>query len=482
MLNRRSMILAENDSNLQSPTSNFQLPTSNLQSPTSNLQCVILAAGQGTRMKSARPKVLHEIAGQPMVRYAIEAARTISARRPIVVIGHGADQVQQAIGASVRYARQAPQWGTGHAALCAREQIDPASELVVVLYGDTPFISAETLRRLIDAHTQAAAAVSLVTFRPNDPALYGRILRDAQHRIVDIVEYKEATPDQRALREVNSGIFCYDTAWLLSHLDQLQPRPGHGELYLTDLVGLAAREEARVASAECDEAEVLGINDRVQLAQAERLMRERINTRHMLNGVTLIDPATTYIEAHVTIGPDTMLYPNTHLYGQTTIGREGQIGPNTIIRDSIIGHACQIVASLVEGAVLEDHVDMGPFSHLRQGAYLSEGVHIGNFAEVKDSRLGPGTKQGHFSYLGNATIGAEVNIGAGTITCNYDGEKKHNTEIGAGTFIGSDTLLVAPVKIGQRAKTGAGSVVTRDVADGELVYGVPARPKGRRGK
>ncbi|HZY40820.1 MAG TPA: bifunctional UDP-N-acetylglucosamine diphosphorylase/glucosamine-1-phosphate N-acetyltransferase GlmU, partial [Anaerolineae bacterium] len=316
-------------------------------------------------------------------------------------------------------------------------------------------------------------------FRPIDPALYGRIIRDDQHRIIDIVEYKEATPDQRAIREVNSGIFCYQTEWLLSHLDQLQPRPGHGELYLTDLVSLAAREGSIVASAECDEAEVLGINDRAQLAQAEKLMRDQINTRHMLNGVTLIDPATTYIEASVTIGPDTIIHPNTHLYGQTTIGRECTIGPNTIIHDSTIGNDCEIVASMVDGATLEDHIDMGPFSHMRKGAYLSEGVHIGNFAEVKDSRLGPGTKQGHFSYLGNATIGAEVNIGAGTITCNYDGEKKHNTEIGAGTFIGSDTLLVAPVKIGQHAKTGAGSVVTHDVADGELVYGVPARPKVR---
>ena len=441
------------------------------------VQCVILAAGQGTRMKSARPKVLHEIAGQPMVRYAIEVANSIGSLRPIVVIGHGADDVKQTIGESVDYALQSPQLGTGHAVLCARDQIDPASELVVVLYGDTPLITADTLRRLIAAHVQSAAAVSLITFQPADPALYGRIIRDDQQRIVDIVEYKEATPEQRAIREVNSGIFCYQTDWLLAHLDRLTPRPGHGELYLTDLVNIAAQEGAVVANADCDENEVLGINDRAQLAQAERLMRERINTRHMLNGVTLIDPATTYIAASVVIGADTLIYPNTHLHGKTAIGCECTIGPNTIIHDSTIGNECKIVASMVEGAVLEDHVDMGPFSHMRKGAYLSEGVHIGNFAEVKDSRLGPGTKQGHFSYLGNADIGADVNIGAGTITCNYDGKKKHKTEIGEGTFIGSDTMLVAPVKIGAHAKTGAGSVVTHDVADDELVYGVPARPK-----
>jgi bifunctional UDP-N-acetylglucosamine pyrophosphorylase/glucosamine-1-phosphate N-acetyltransferase len=441
------------------------------------VQCVILAAGQGTRMKSARPKVLHEIAGQPMVRYAIEVAATIGSLRPIVVVGHGADDVRHAIGESVSYALQSPQLGTGHAVLCAREQIDPDSDLVVVLYGDTPLITAAALQRLIAAHVQSDAAVSLITFRPLDPALYGRIIRDNRQRIVDIVEYKEATPEQRTIGEVNSGIFCYKTDWLLSHLDQLQPRPGHGELYLTDLVSLAAREGAVVAHADCEETEVLGINDRGQLAQAEKLMRDRINLRHMLNGVTLLDPATTYIEARVVIGADSIVYPNTHLYGTTAIGRACTIGPNTIIHDSTIGNACEIVASMVEGATLEDHVDIGPFSHMRKGAYLSKGVHIGNFAEVKDSRLGPGTKQGHFSYLGNAAIGADVNIGAGTITCNYDGEKKHQTEIGAGTFIGSDTMLVAPVKIGKHARTGAGSVVTRDVADGELVYGVPARPK-----
>lgn len=449
----------------------------NEQVTMNNVQCVILAAGQGTRMKSKRPKVLHQIAGQPMVRYPIEVANSIGSLRPIVVVGHGAEDVKQVIGESVSYALQSPQLGTGHAVLCARERIDPASDLVVVLYGDTPLITADTLRRLIAAHIQADAVASLITFRPSDPALYGRIIRDDQQHIIDIVEYKEATPEQRTIGEVNSGFFCYKTTWLLSHLDQLQPRPGHGELYLTDLVNIAAREGAIVAHAECDETEVLGINDRAQLAQAEKLMRERINRRHMLNGVTLIDPATTYIEASVSIGADTIVFPNTHLHGNTSIGLDCTIGPNTIIHDSTIGDKCEIVASMVESAVLEDHVDMGPFSHMRKGAYLSEGVHIGNFAEVKDSRLGPGTKQGHFSYLGNADIGADVNIGAGTITCNYDGAKKHKTEIGEGTFIGSDTMLVAPVKIGAHAKTGAGSVVTHDVADGALVYGVPAKAK-----
>jgi len=441
------------------------------------VQCVILAAGQGTRMKSEKPKVLHEIVGKPMVYYAIEAANSIGSRRPVVVIGHGAEQVKNTIGDRVEYVLQSPQRGTGHALLQARAQIDPASETVLVLYGDTPFISADTLQRLLAAHRDAHAAVSLITFTPDDPALYGRIVRDTHGRVVYIVEYKEASPEQRAIREVNSGIFCYQTQWLLEHLDKLQPRPGHGEYYLTDLVSIAAIENATTATCSCDEVEVLGINDRVQLAAAERLMRDQINTRHMLNGVTLIDPAHTYIEASVTIGTDTVILPGSHVKGKTTIGRECAIGPNTLIEDSQIGDRVEIVASMIEGAFIEDDVDIGPFSHMRKGAHLGAGVHIGNFAEVKDSTLGAGTKQGHFSYLGNATIGANVNIGAGTITCNYDGQHKHPTTIGDNTFIGSDTMLVAPVNIGHDAKTGAGSVVTHDVADNELVYGVPAKVK-----
>ncbi len=441
------------------------------------VQCVILAAGQGTRMKSEKPKVLHQIVGKPMVQYAIDAANSIGSRRPIVVIGHGAEQVQNTIGDRVDTVLQAPQLGTGHALLHARAKIDPACETVLVLYGDTPFLSAETIQRLLDTHHAAQAVLSLITFTPDDPALYGRIVRDGNGRLLDIVEYKEATPEQRAIREVNSGIFCYQTPWLLDHLDKLQPRAGHGEYYLTDLVSIAAKENAITATCSCDEAEVLGINDRAQLAAAERLMREKINTRLMLGGVTLIDPANTYIEASVSIGPDTVVYPGSHIKGKTAIGRDCAIGPNAIVEDSQIGNHVEIVASLIEGAIVEDNVDVGPFSHLRQGAHLCAGVHLGNFAEVKDSTLGPGTKQGHFSYLGNATIGANVNIGAGTITCNYDGKHKHPTTIGDNTFIGSDTMLVAPVNIGHDAKTGAGSVVTHDVQDNELVYGVPAKPK-----
>lgn len=457
-------------------------PSSNRQLPNSNIQCIILAAGQGTRMKSTRPKVLHTLAGRAMIDYVIDAVSSISSRlRPIVVIGFGAEEVQRTIGDRVEYVRQTEQKGTGHAVLQASQKIDPRAETVLVVYGDTPFITAQTLKNLVNARTQASAKIALLSFQPIDPANnYGRIIRDEAGNITSIIEYKELTGQQRHIDEVNAGPVCYETQWLLDHLPRLQPQTGHGELYLTDLVGLAAKENETIATQPGAELEVMGINDRVELARAEDILRERINQHWMLQGVTLIDPARTYIEASVTIGIDTVILPNTSLEGRTSIGTDCVIGPNSIVRDSQIGNHCEITASMIESATLEDQVDVGPFSHMRKGAYLAYGVHVGNFAEVKNSKLGAGTKQGHFSYLGDATIGSNVNIGAGTITANFDGEKKLPTEIGDNTFIGVDTLIVAPIKIGKDAKTGAGSVVTHDVADDELVYGVPAKSQKKK--
>ena len=272
-------------------------------------------------------------------------------------------------------------------------------------------------------------------------------------------------------------MLCFKAGWLWSHLDRLQPQHGHGEYYLTDLVALAAAEHQIIATREASAEEVSGVDDRLRLAWAERLMRDRINEQLMLSGVTLIDPATTYVGAAAEIGPDTTLYPGTHLWGATRVGRGCRIGPNSIVRDSLIGDGCTVEASVVEGATLEDRVKVGPLAHLRKGAVLEHDVECGNFAEVKNSRLGAGSKQHHFSYIGDAALGRKVNVGAGTITCNFDGVSKHKTEIGADALIGSDTLLVAPVRVGAGAKTGAGSVVTHDVPDGALVYGVPARPR-----
>jgi bifunctional UDP-N-acetylglucosamine pyrophosphorylase/glucosamine-1-phosphate N-acetyltransferase len=440
-----------------------------------SLSIVILAAGQGTRMKSQLPKVLHPLAGRPMVKYVLDVATQLEPASLALVVGYGAQQLRQALGGEILYAEQLEQLGTGHAVLQARELLAGQAETVLVLYGDTPLITRPTLEAMLAHHTENRAAITLLTFRPGDPTGYGRILRDESERVTGIIEHKEATPEQREITEVNSGILCFRDAWLWPHLEGLQPK--HGEYYLTGLVELAVAEGEPVAAKAADSIEVMGLDDRVKLAKAEALMRQRINEGWMLAGVTLLDPALTYIEASVEIGQDTVIYPNTHLRGTTAIGRDCRIGPNTIICNSSVGSRCVIEASVVEEATVEDDVDIGPFSHLRKGAHLARGVHVGNFGEIKNSYLGPGTKMGHFSYLGDATLGANVNVGAGTITCNYDGEKKHPTTIEDNVFIGSDTMLVAPVKVGKGAKTGAGAVVTHDVPPGQLVYGVPAKAK-----
>ncbi len=443
-----------------------------------DLSVIILAAGQGTRMKSQLPKVLHPLAGRPMVQYVLDVATQLAPTILALVVGYGAQQLRQTLGDGILYVEQLEQLGTGHAVLQARELVAGQAETVLVLYGDTPLITRPTLEAMIAYHTEHQATITLLTFQPDDPTGYGRILRDGAGRVVAIVEQKEATPEQRRIREVNSGLFCFRDAWLWSHLDKLQTK--HGEYYLTDLVRLAVAEGEPVVAQAAEATEVMGLDNRVKLARAEALMRQRINEGWMLAGVTLLDPASTYIEASVEIGQDTVIYPNTHLRGATAIGRHCHLGPNTIIWDSIIGNRCLIEASVVEGATLEDDVHVGPFTHLRQGTYLAKGVYVGNFGEVKNSYLGPGTKMGHFSYLGDATLGANVNVGAGTITCNYDGQRKHPTLIEDEAFIGSDTMLVAPVKVGKGAKTGAGAVVTRDVPPGQVVYGVPAKAQEAR--
>ncbi|GBD10194.1 Bifunctional protein GlmU [Candidatus Thermoflexus japonica] len=292
------------------------------------------------------------------------------------------------------------------------------------------------------------------------------------------MEEAEASPEERRLPEVNVGVYVVREPWLWPALSRLQPSPAKGEIYLTDLVALAAAEGMRVETVALeDPEEALGINTRVQLAEAERILRRRINTQWMREGVTLLDPDRVYIEAGVRIGPDTVIYPDTYLEGETRIGRRCRIGPHTILRDAVLGDDCVVEASVVEGAVLADRVHVGPFAHLRPGTRLAEDVHVGNFAEIKNSVVGPRTRMHHFGYLGDATVGADVNIGAGTVTCNYDGVRKHPTIIEDEAFIGSDTMLVAPVRVGRKAKTGAGSVVTRDVPPETMVYGVPARPR-----
>jgi len=440
-----------------------------------SLAVVILAAGQGTRLKSSTPKILHRLGGQLLAEYVLAAARAVTEQPPALVVGHGAEAVRAALGDRVVYVTQAEPLGTGHAVRQAEPLLRGESDLVLVMYADMPLLMGETLRALVETQKHNPGPLTMLTFVSPRPSDFGRVVRDARGDVAGIVEVAQATPEQRRITELNVGFYCFRADWLWGALPRLPLSP-KGEYYLTDVVALAVAEGGRVAAVTTDdEAETLGINTRAQLAQAEAALRQRLNEKWMEAGVTLIDPATTYIEPTAQLGRDTVVWPNTHIQKGSVIGENCVIGPNTIIRDTTIGNDCHIECSVLEGAFLADEVHLGPFAHLRKGARLERGVHMGNFGEVKNATLGPGAKVGHFSYIGDATIGANVNIGAGTITCNFDGVKKSRTVIGDDAFIGSDTMLVAPVTLGHSARTGAGAVVTKNVPDHSLAVGVPAR-------
>jgi bifunctional UDP-N-acetylglucosamine pyrophosphorylase / glucosamine-1-phosphate N-acetyltransferase len=346
---------------------------------------------------------------------------------------------------------------------------------VLVTYADMPLLTAETLKCMVETQQAQGGAFTMLTEVLDDPHGFGRVVRGAGGKVLEVVEEAQASPEQLAIKELNAGVYCFNAKWLWGALPRI-PVSRKGEYYLTDLAAIAQVDGLTVQALTMDNPlEMIGINTRVHLAEATAVLRERINQGWMLEGVTMIDPAAVYIEPEVTIGKDTVLWPGTYLQGKTQVGEACVIGPNAIIQDTQIGNRCTVLASVMEEAIVEDDVEIGPFGHLRKGAHLAQHVHMGNFGEVKNSYLGPGTKMGHFSYLGDATTGEDVNIGAGTITCNYDGQHKHPTQIGAGAFIGSDTMLVAPVNIGEGAKTGAGAVVTKNVAAKTLVVGVPAR-------
>jgi bifunctional UDP-N-acetylglucosamine pyrophosphorylase/glucosamine-1-phosphate N-acetyltransferase len=440
-----------------------------------NICSIILAAGQGTRMKSALPKVLHPLLGRPMLQYALDTAAELSPTQPVVVVGHGASKIQEVFNGKARFVLQEPQLGTGHAVQQAEALLRGQVDLVLVTYADMPLLTAQTLQSIVQAHQAHTGPLTMLTALVDDPRGFGRILRSPEGNVLGIVEEAQATPEQRAIRELNIGVYCFDADWLWGALRRVPLSP-KGEYYLTDVVAIAVADQLSVsAQLLYDIEEGIGINTRLHLAEASAILRQRLNRRWMLEGVTLIDPATTYIEPGVAIGMDTVIWPNTHLQGETSIGVGCVIGPDTIVRDSRVGNHCELFSSVVENAVLGDQVEIGPYCHLRKGAHLEHGVHMGNFGEVKNSHLGPGTKMGHFSYIGDAEIGSNVNIGAGTITCNFDGVNKNHTEIAADVFIGSDTMLVAPVKLGQGARTGAGAVVTKDIPPYTLAVGIPAR-------
>jgi len=346
---------------------------------------------------------------------------------------------------------------------------------VLVFYADMPLLQKETFRRLIRMQQRNNGPITMLTVRSDDPRGFGRVIRNPDDTAQAIIEEASATREQLKINELNVGVYCFDSNWLWSALKKIKVSP-KGEYYLTDLVGIAAEEGKTIRALELtDRSEAIGINTRVHLAECEAVMRKRINEKLMMAGVTIIDPATTYIEADVKIGRDTKVFPNTIIEGRTVIGGDGRIGPNSIIEDCKIGNCCRVLCSVMESAVMEDGANIGPFGHLRKGAHLGKNVHLGNFGEVKNSFLQEGAKMGHFSYIGDAQIGRNTNIGAGTITCNFDGEHKNKTEIGDDAFIGSDTMLVAPLKIGRGARTGAGAVVTHDIPADTLVVGVPAR-------
>jgi len=441
-------------------------------------RAVILAAGHGTRMRSSLPKVMHPLLGKPLVWYSINAAQLATGTKPTIVIGYGADQVRLFAQESANFVVQEQQLGTGHALQQVESNLRGKTDFVLVTTADMPLLTSDTLTNIIQTHTADASPdtpITMLTLVSEDSHGFGRIIRNENGDVVSIVEEAVATPEQLAIQEYNASVYCFSADWLWDALPRIPISP-KGEYYLTDLVSIAVEDHLTVRALIIDDlTETIGINTRVHLAEATDVLRKRINTHWMLSGITIMDPQTTYIEPSVDIGQDTVIWPNSYLQGNTAIGQACTLGPNTLLIESNIGERCEIIASVIEHALVEDDVEIGPFAHLRKGAHLAQGVHIGNFGEIKNSYLGPGTKIGHFSYIGDATIGSDVNIGAGTITCNYDGKRKYPTEIGEGAFIGSDTMLVAPVKLGEGARTGAGSVVTKDVPPKTLAVGAPAR-------
>lgn len=439
---------------------------------------IILAAGQGTRMRSRLPKVLHPLAGRPMLEHVLVAVADAGASPAIVVVGHGASAVEALIAArpDTICVRQPTQLGTADAVRVALERVPADARTVLVTMGDAPLLRGELLAALFAEHANSAAAITLLVAELATATGYGRIVRDTAGNVTEIREEAQLDDATRDIREVNAGTYCFDVAWLRASLPRVQPSPS-GELYLTDLLALAVADGRRVALLIAPEAQLaMGINDRVALAEAEDLLQRRIAERHMRAGVTIVDPASTRIDAAVQIGQDARIEPGTTIVGHTVIADDAVIGPGSHIADSRIGPRTRVWASVVESSVVAEDVEIGPYSHVRPGCEIGPGCRIGNYAEIKHSTLGAGTQQHHFSYLGDASVGQRVNVGAGTVTANFDGRMKHPTTIGDDVFLGVDTMLRAPITIGAGAKTGAGAVVTRDVEPGMTVVGMPARP------
>jgi len=437
---------------------------------------IILAAGEGKRMRSVTPKVLHEIGGRSLIGHAVAAARGLDARRMVVVVGHGRRPVSDhlaEVAPDALIAVQDQQLGTGHAVQCALAQAgDVADGIVVVTYGDVPLLSAQTLADLVDQHEADGNAVTVLTARVADPTGYGRILREPDGSVAAIVEHRDATDEQRAVDEINSGIYAFDGAVLVAALDRLSPDNDQGELYLTDVLGLARAAGGRVAAMVTEDVwQTEGVNDRVQLAAMRRELNDRILVRLMRDGVTIVDPATTWVDVTVAVGQDAIFEPGTILRGTTTVGSGAVVGPETLLVDCEVGGGASVIRTHATSSRIGPGAQVGPFTFLRPGTVLEAGAKAGAYVEMKNAHVGPGSKVPHLSYVGDAEIGAGSNIGAATVFVNYDGVAKHRTVVGDHVRIGSDTMLVAPVTVGDGAYTAAGSVITEDVPPGALGLG-----------
>ncbi len=440
-----------------------------------NTTVVILAAGLGTRMRSKRAKVLHRAGGLTLVEHVVSAAGAVAPReRTIAVTGHQAEEVEALLAPyGIGFVRQAGQKGTGHALAACRERLQKLEGLLMVLYGDTPLLSPATLHRLRDLQSASGAAATLITTQLEDPAGYGRVILNGQGDVTAIVEEKAATPEQKAIRLINSGIYCFQAPLLWRHIAELQPNAASGELYLTDMAEILTRHGHRVGALHIEDPdELLGINTRVELATADRVLREQKCRELMLEGVTIERPETVTIDMHVRVGADTVVEPFARLLGTTEIGEDCRIGAGAILESSALADRVVVAPyTLVANSRIETGAQVGPFARLRMEAHVGADARVGNFVELKKAKLGPGAKSQHLAYLGDAEIGAGSNIGAGTITCNYDGAQKHPTRIGERAFIGSNSTLVAPVEIGPDSYVGAGSVITEDVPPATLALG-----------
>jgi bifunctional UDP-N-acetylglucosamine pyrophosphorylase/glucosamine-1-phosphate N-acetyltransferase len=415
-------------------------------------------------MRSKLPKPLHPLCGLPLTEHVIRACRAAGVEKVVVVVGHEAQAVREGLGENVEYVLQEAPRGTGDAVRAAQSLLADWRGTILVLAGDVPLLSAETLQSLIRRHTETGAAATLLTAVLDDPTGYGRVLRRADGSVAGIVEHKDASPEQRAIREWNPSLYAFQGMALWSSLADVRPANAQNEFYLTDTIGILVAQGARVEAVTVPDArEVMGVNTRVELAEAAGLMRQRLLKQLMLSGVTVTDPATTYVDADVEIGQDTVIEPNTLLLAGTRVGTDGVLGPFTRIENSTLGNSVRVLASNVAGSVLEDGVKVGPYANLRPGAHLGPKVKIGDFVEVKNATFGEGAQASHLSYIGDADVGAGTNIGAGVITCNYDGFRKHRTVIGKRAFIGSNATLVAPITIGDGAFVAAASPMTKDV-------------------